>query len=88
MSFNTSMHSWAQLNYSGMGINEVWGKDLAAVNKALRMNVDVNFHPVGCNTVKSLIDHEFAHQLDELLGIKKLAPVISLDDDALNETRA
>ena len=31
-------------------------------------NVDIKFHPVGCDTVKSIVSHEMGHHIDYLLG--------------------
>ncbi|MBR1602755.1 MAG: hypothetical protein IJ667_04890 [Synergistaceae bacterium] len=34
-------------------------------------NVDMKFHPVGCDTVKSIVSHEMGHHIDYLLGASK-----------------
>lgn len=38
---------------------------------SLKNAVATKFHPIGCDTVKSVLDHEIGHQLDGLLGISK-----------------
>ena len=35
----------------------------------LKQDVLHKFHPVGCDTIRSILDHEIGHQLDDLLGI-------------------
>jgi len=35
----------------------------------LQMNVKVGFHPQGCDTIKSVIDHEMGHMLDYVLHV-------------------
>lgn len=37
--------------------------------KALDSNVETKYHPVGCNTFKSVADHEYGHQMDLLLNL-------------------
>lgn len=36
------------------------------------------FHPIGCDTVKSVFDHEYGHQLDHLLGLRTNPDVVAL----------
>ena len=38
--------------------------------KSLKHSVETKFHPEGCDTVKSIFDHEIGHQLDSLLSIR------------------
>lgn len=37
--------------------------------KTLERCVQSGWHPIGCDTIKSVVDHEYAHQLDNMLGI-------------------
>lgn len=39
------------------------------INKLLREGVTDKFRPIGCDTIKSVIDHEVGHMLDNLLTI-------------------
>ena len=39
------------------------------VQKFLTSDAKAKYHPVGCDTVKSIFDHELGHKIDELLGI-------------------
>lgn len=66
---STWAHSWAQNDVSGVCVNQKWGKDVAAFENALKENVLANFHPPGCDSIRSVVDHEFGHQLDDLLGL-------------------
>lgn len=55
-----------------------------ALNKtAVGMDLDVQsgFHPVGCATVKAVVDHELGHQLDYLLGLRKDRRILELVSD-------
>ena len=36
------------------------------------------FHPAGCDTIRSVLDHEIGHQLDNLLGIGNLQDIQDL----------
>lgn len=75
---NSYAHSWAQKDVSGIAVNTKWGKDPAAFQSALRNDVLSRWHPQGCDTIKSVIDHEMAHQLDELLDLSNDAAVKAL----------
>jgi hypothetical protein len=66
---NRWMQSWAHNYVSGIAVNEKWGKDLLIFKRALVENVSTAWHPVACDTVKSCVDHELGHQLDDLLGL-------------------
>jgi hypothetical protein len=63
-------HSWAQEDVAGIAVNEKWGKNPAGFQKALAVSVYSGFHPEGCDTIKSVADHELGHQLDDLLGLR------------------
>lgn len=54
----------------------------ALTQKALKHNVDAKFHPPGCDTIKSVMDHEMGHQLDFLLGLSDDPRVVSLCAEA------
>lgn len=36
---------------------------------SLKRNVESKFHPEGCDTVRSVLDHEIGHQIDDLLDL-------------------
>ena len=55
---------------SGVSVNSKFGGDVQEFVDSLQRSVKANFHPLGCDTVKSVIDHEIAHQLDDLLQIR------------------
>lgn len=82
MNGSTLMHSWAQKDVSGIAVNEKWGKDYSGFKEALDVSEAGRFHPVGCNTVKSTVDHELGHQLDDLLGLDKNAEISRLHGEA------
>jgi hypothetical protein len=66
---NTWATSYSNEKYrAGVGINEKWAKDPAAFQKSLDYSLQKGFHPVGCNTIKSVIDHEMGHEIDKLLN--------------------
>lgn len=57
--------------FSGIAINKKYGSDLPLLKSGLKRSLETKFHPVGCDTVKSVFDHEFGHQLDYLLKISE-----------------
>lgn len=55
--------------FSGIAVNKKFGGDLELFKSGLKHSLNTKFHPVGCDTVKSVFDYEFGHQLDYLLDI-------------------
>lgn len=56
---------------SGISVNSKWGKNIDTFSDSLKAGVESGFHPIGCDTIRSVVDHEMAHQLDDLLDIRK-----------------
>ena len=58
--------------FRGVCINERQAdfKTIKAAKESLQYQVDVKFHPNGCNNVGSVLDHEIGHQLDNMLGLR------------------
>ena len=71
--------------YKGITVNKHWGKNSTEFIKDLEKNVKVKFHPIGCNTIRSVLDHEIGHQIDNLLGISNLKEVKELYEKYTNE---
>jgi hypothetical protein len=81
--FKVSKDTWAQSlskEVKGISFNEVNTKNMAETKAILKKDVESKFHPVGCDTIKSVIDHELGHQLDNLLGLDKLDEIQELFD--------
>lgn len=83
--------AWA-LAHGGTGIdsaitfNEKYlakGKAIAGMDATLKRNVEMRWHPPGCDTIKSIADHELGHQMDNLLGLRNSPKVAQLYSDAL-----
>jgi hypothetical protein len=68
---NTYAQSWKQKDAGGVAVNENWGKDIAKLNAALQKDVANQWHPDGTASIKAVMDHEFGHQLDDLLSLNK-----------------
>lgn len=62
-------NTWAEsINYiKGIGFNKKWSVEV--INKHLKECVVAKWHPTGCDTIKSIIDHEMGHRLDMLLNL-------------------
>lgn len=56
----------------GIGFNEKYGTptEAAKMVDSLKHNTGSRWHPVGCDTIKSIADHEYGHQLDQLLQLR------------------
>lgn len=53
---------------NGVAFNATWKGE--AVKKQLEHDVSVKWHPVKCDTVKAVFDHELGHKIDEILGLR------------------
>lgn len=69
VSGNSYAHSWSEPSVSGTAVNKKFGADLSTFTKKLQNDVANQWHPIGCDTVRSVVDHELAHQLDDLLSL-------------------
>lgn len=71
--------AWADPR-QGIGFNEAWGKaaDTAKLEASLKRSLDTQWHPIGCDTIKSVFDHEYGHQMDYLLGLSRNTEVAAL----------
>ena len=56
--------------YSGIVVNNKWGGDSETFIRSLKQSVTIKWHPVGCDTIASVFDHEVAHQIDYAVGIR------------------
>lgn len=70
--------------FSGIAINKKYGSDLPLLKSGLKRSLESQFHPVGCDTVKSIFDHEFGHQLDYLLDISNNPDFIKIYTQGVN----
>lgn len=70
-------------NLHGICFNEKYAikKGLSNFYNQLKQTVHTQFHPVGCDTVKSVMDHEVGHQLDYLLDLSKDQTVVKMWKD-------
>lgn len=66
--------------FAGITFNSVQGKDINKLLDSLNSDVARKFHPVGCNTVKSVLDHEIGHQLDNMLSLSAKDDIKNLFD--------
>ena len=63
---------WGTANGGGGGtitLNFLHFKDYDHIKRQLDKSIEYNWHPKGCNTIKSIIDHEFGHLLDYHLSV-------------------
>lgn len=71
----------------GIGFNEKYGSKAEApkMEATLKANASSGWHPVGCDTIKSIADHEYGHQLDLLLGLRGNPELQAIIRDAAGE---
>jgi hypothetical protein len=68
--------SWGKLQ--GIAFNKKWAGDPGALVADLARCVASGFHPVGCDSIRSIVDHELGHQLDYLLKLRSQPGVMSM----------
>ncbi len=56
--------------YNGVFVNEQKGKDKESFKNSLKQCVQSGYHPIGCDTIASVFDHEVAHVIDNVLQLK------------------
>lgn len=80
----TFAQSWSPtepfVEFRGITVNRDWGRDSTTFIEALKEDVKVKFHPVGCDTIRSVLDHEIGHQLDDLLDIRHIPKIQKMID--------
>lgn len=64
--------------FRGITVNSSYGCDSDAFIARLKKIESRKFHPKGCTTIRSVLDHEIGHQLDDLLGIRNLHDIQDL----------
>ena len=62
----------------GIAVNKKWGADPKAFSDGLASDVESNWHPVGTDSIKAVVDHELGHQLDALLDLSQDAEIFAL----------
>ncbi len=67
-----------KFNLDGIYVHNKYGKDYSLFIKCINKDVKTKFHPIGTNSIKSIIDHEFGHQLDNLLDIRNNTELLNL----------
>lgn len=67
-------------DFRGVSVNREHGKDAKQFAQVLTKDVGSKFHPVGCDSIRSVLDHEIGHQLDNLLGIRDIQIIKDLFD--------
>lgn len=71
--FPPGVYAHATTDGSIMGLNPAWFGDEAEFKKSLVSGVKSGFHPYGCDTVESVITHEFGHLLRNNLRLSNKA---------------
>ena len=78
VSFSESRAPFSE--FRGVSVNREHGKDAKKFAQVLAKDVGSKFHPVGCDSIRSVLDHEIGHQLDNLLGIRDIQVIKDLYD--------
>lgn len=72
-------------SFIGVTVNRDFGKDSKSFLDAVAEDVKSKFHPEHCDTIRSILDHEIGHQLDDLLDLRNNVDVQKLFNDRTNQ---
>lgn len=70
---------------NGVTVNSNYGSNSEKFIESLVKNVEYKGHPIGCDTIRSVIDHEIGHQLDQMLDISNISEIRHLFDSRTTE---
>lgn len=62
----------------GVSVNEFFGSNPAKFLESKQRSVERKWNPVGCGSIKATIDHEYGHQLDDLLDLSSSVQFLSI----------
>jgi SPP1 gp7 family putative phage head morphogenesis protein len=74
----TYAQSWKEPYVGGVSLNSAWAKESKSFISSLQRDVVTKFHPQGTGTIRSVLDHEIGHQLDDMLSISGRADIKAL----------
>lgn len=64
-----SSEGFEQYGANGLVFNTAWAGE--RIITSLKLDVAAKFHPVACDTVKAVFDHELGHKIDALLDLRR-----------------
>lgn len=67
--------------FNGIAINEDYGNDYDYFESIKKAEVNSGHKPIGCDSIKATIDHEFGHQIDSMLNVRKDKVIIEAYKD-------
>ncbi len=70
-----------QYGANGLVFNTALAGD--KIVESLKRDVQYKFHPIACDTVKAVFDHELGHKIDALLGLRKDAEFLKIFREAV-----
>lgn len=81
---NRWAQAWNQQAVSGISVNKKWGAaDVDKFKASITQSESSAWHPVGCDSIKSVADHEMGHMLDFALGLQIDSDVVSTYKEAI-----
>ena len=73
-------------DFRGVTVNSNLGSNSTHFIERLRATVENKYHPLYCDTIRYVLDHEVGHQLDVMLSISEQKNIQKLFDSMDNET--
>ncbi|WP_373172678.1 phage minor head protein [Prevotella merdae] len=72
--------AFAQYNLNGVAFNTTWAGE--KIENSLKSDVKSKWHPIACDTVKAVFDHELGHKIDEMLNLYTDTDFLKIYDEA------
>lgn len=85
---NVNTYAFSDPGYSELKMNGIcWNENFGVekITETLKNDVVKNWHPIGCDNVKSVVDHELGHKLDEILELKTDTDFLKIYTEATNK---
>lgn len=67
----------------GVTVNNRWTAEM--LEASLKRDAASQFHPIGCDTIRSILDHEIGHQIDDLLNLSNNKVLVAYHSSLTNE---
>ena len=64
--------------FGGIFVNDKFGQDTEKFKASVARSVKTKWHPEGCESIKSVFDHEIGHQIDYALGLRDNPEMVKL----------
>ena len=75
--------AFSEYDLNGIAFNTTWAGE--KIENSLKSDVKSKWHPIACDTVKSVFDHELGHKIDEMLNLYTDSDFLKIYNEAKNK---